>query len=764
MAVADASATPAGFVHLHGRDLWLRASFDGAALVGDSVQLAWTDVDEAGAVAGPAPAGAAGLAFDSHCRLYHSRPADGSVERLRWAAYDPLDLTQAQAEPLPLFAPPAATLAGDFGSQAASRPLHTPRGLAVDGDDLLFVAEAGGRAVLVLDLLARTLVRRIAFAGRPVALAVEPGAGAGAGAGEGEGEGEGEGGREVWLLTEAPAALFRLQARGSVVERPLPAAATSPARIAIGPRSQRSQRLLLCAAGSAAARVIDLAAPDQPHPVPWATDIAFMQADDGGALLVVARRPGERFLRLALTDEGFADAGPLTARGYDGLGIVATPDNRILFWTAQGPRHAVAARQRYAAEARVVGCRLDGGEFQRSWGRIFIDACLPRETALALHCISADDDETLDAMRLPRQPPANLPDPLIAHDDLSPPMPDAALVPARSAVTGRVVRRINGTELPWLPQQDGDAFATYEATGTEERGRYLWLVLVLRGNTRATPRVRAVRVENPAHDLLRRLPQVLWREPASESFLQRFLAPLAGLVTELDGRARLRHALLDPASAPPEALAWLAGFVGLAFDARWPVPVRRQLIAEAMPLFRARGTLAGLQRFIHIVTGVLPVIVEHYRLRGGAVIGNAAPGGSRAIVGAGLRVGGQVGEIGQAPLNPDRAATDDAFQSHAHRFTVMLPALLGDDTLALADWVLQRHRPAHTLVTLCSAASGLRVGRGLHVGLTAVVGRSSGWQTLQLGATALGRDAVVGWPRAGTLPAASRLGLDARVG
>jgi phage tail-like protein len=434
----------------------------------------------------------------------------------------------------------------------------------------------------------------------------------------------------------------------------------------------------------------------------------------------------------------------------------------VLFWTALGPRHAVAARTRYQADARIVGCRLDGVEFQRSWGRIFIDACVPRETSLALQCIVTDDDDTPDDQRLLRLPPVNLPDPQIVHDELSPVMPDAAQVQPRDEVAGRVVRRINGSELPWLPPNPDDTFATYEATGTEQRGRYLWLVLVLAGNTRTTPRVRSVRVANPAHDLLRRLPQVLWRDGASESFLQRFLAPLAGTLTELDARASRRRALIDPASAPPEALAWLAGFVGLAFDQRWPVAVRRQLIAEAMPLFRFRGTVSGLQRFIQIVTGVAPVIIEQFRLRGGAVIGNAEPGGSRAIVGAGLRVGGRVGDINLAPL--DQASVDDAFQTHAHRFTVMLPALLSDDTLALADWVLERHRPAHTAVTLCSAGSGLRVGRGLHVGLTSVVGRSSGWQTLQLGATALGRDAVVGWPRLGTTPAASRVGFDTRAG
>ena len=58
----------------------------------------------------------------------------------------------------------------------------------------------------------------------------------------------------------------------------------------------------------------------------------------------------------------------------------------------------------------------------------------------------------------------------------------------------------------------------------------------------------------------------------------------------------------------------------------------------------------------------------------------------------------------------------------------------------------------------------MRVGRGLHVGLSSVIGRTGGFSSVQLGAAVLGRGAVVGRPEAGTIPGAGRLGLDTRVG
>jgi hypothetical protein len=201
---------------------------------------------------------------------------------------------------------------------------------------------------------------------------------------------------------------------------------------------------------------------------------------------------------------------------------------------------------------------------------------------------------------------------------------------------------------------------------------------------------------------------------------------------------------------------------GLVLDERWPQSVRRQLIAEVLDLFRFRGTIHGLSRFLRIVTGVEPIIVERYRMRGGAVIGEPVARGSRAILGAGMRVGGQVGTGTETTLA--QQSLEDAFTTHAHRFTVMLPALLCADTLELAAHVLDLHRPAHTLYDLCTVTAGSRVGRGLHVALSSVVGRGSGWEPIQVGAAALGRGAIVGRPVSGTQTAGARLGQDTRVG
>jgi hypothetical protein len=58
----------------------------------------------------------------------------------------------------------------------------------------------------------------------------------------------------------------------------------------------------------------------------------------------------------------------------------------------------------------------------------------------------------------------------------------------------------------------------------------------------------------------------------------------------------------------------------------------------------------------------------------------------------------------------------------------------------------------------------MRVGRGLHVELTSIIGRSAGFTQLQLGSGLLGRGSILGRPVAGTRIGGSLIGGDSHVG
>jgi phage tail-like protein len=449
-------------------------------------------------------------------------------------------------------------------------------------------------------------------------------------------------------------------------------------------------------------------------------------------------------------------ADPLQARGYDGAGIVRTPDDRIGFWTDQGFRVAVAARVRYLQEGRVATFRLDSGEYHTEWGRLFLDACIPKESGVRV--FFATSDELPDGATLDPAPPPNVDPDAIVRPELTPPLLPLALAPDIDEEGHALHRRETGRELPWARMRADDPFETYEVPVIAPPGRYLWITLELRGNGRVSPRIRCLRAEHPSHDLLRRLPKAFSRDEAVASFLRRYLAILDGALGDLEGRAERRSVLLDPYASPEEALPWLASFLGLTLDETWPEAVRRRLIDEAPALWTRRGTVGGLSRFLEIVVGRPPSPRSRKcsTMIGGALLTDEASTlFSGAVLGFTFRVGGAVGTAGEAPLAGEAA---DAFETHAHRFSVVIPALLDAGETAAVQHILEEHRPAHTVVDVCTVRVGMRVGIGLHVGLLSVIGRTGGWEPLQVGGSLLGRDAVVGRPGPGARLGVERLG------
>jgi hypothetical protein len=215
------------------------------------------------------------------------------------------------------------------------------------------------------------------------------------------------------------------------------------------------------------------------------------------------------------------------------------------------------------------------------------------------------------------------------------------------------------------------------------------------------------------------------------------------MLGEWDAVGGERQRLLDARIAPLSALAWLAQFVGLVLDPCWSETVQRRMILEAAALFRTRGTLRSLERMLEILTDSEVVVIEQFRLRGGGVVGNPKSIASQAVLGAGYRVGGRIGEPGEAPL-ADSAGED--FDGFAHRFTVTVVAALDERRMACVRRLIEAHKPAHTAFTLCTAESGIRAGVGSHVGISSVIGRSGGFEPAIAGDAALGAGFVLGKP------------------
>jgi phage tail-like protein len=717
-----------GTLVMQGARHWARCSFEHTTLLKDVVTLAPIDPTpiDPGPLA-PRPGvdieAFAGLAFDRHCRLFHSIPEEGRVEYLLWGRQTELKVHDDPPRRFEISGPES-----EIAGMTPSAMPRVPRALACDDSDYLYIGDGGDvdspPCLWLVDVWQHEIARRIALDAAPLDLC--------------------SAGGSVYALLKRRAGSrlaqtwLRLSPCDPPRSLPWPAGVSNATRLDVAAtQGAASRAFVLVDANTRAARLMCLSDPSLSLEVQYCSDFLIL-SDEGafGSTFVLARGAGDDFVMRHLEGRTFGSPEYLRAPNYDGRGIACAPDGRIAFWTAHGLRHAARARPRHEPSGTVVGFALDSNREQNEWGRLTVEACIPQGTQVSVRCFTRDDLDYRDPIA--RQAPAGESNPAaIKRADLTP-LPSSAALNERGFAQQRLFR---DDHLPPMAAPPADAFALYEAPVIAPPGRFLWVVLMLEGTGSKTPRVREIRVEFPGHGLLRQLPKTLWRDPHAKEFLRRYLMPLAAEIDEWGRVAGMRHRLIDPRIAPAEALEWLGSFVGLAMDPCWPEHARREMLRNAVRLFRIRGTCGGLREMLHILTASQVLIIEKFRLRSGGVVGNPVARTSRSVLGAGFRVGGNIGTSASVavPGIGERPADDDA-----HRFTVMIVARLSDEQMRCTRRLIETHKPAHTMFDLCSVETGTRVGVGLHVGLASVIGPNSGFSLLTLGDAVLGKGYLLG--------------------
>lgn len=128
----------------------------------------------------------------------------------------------------------------------------------------------------------------------------------------------------------------------------------------------------------------------------------------------------------------------------------------------------------------------------------------------------------------------------------------------------------------------------------------------LRGNLPATRRPLSLHSRESVSSYLQYLPPVY----QDHDFMGRFLLIFESLLEPLERVIDEIHAYFDPRTAPEGMLPWLASWVDLVLNEKWPIERRRALVRAAAELYRWRGTRRGLSEYIKIYTGFHPIIEE----------------------------------------------------------------------------------------------------------------------------------------------------------
>ncbi|MDW6066216.1 phage tail protein I [Streptomyces sp. FXJ1.4098] len=287
-----------------------------------------------------------------------------------------------------------------------------------------------------------------------------------------------------------------------------------------------------------------------------------------------------------------------------------------------------------------------------------------------------------------------------------------AAVPAGTAVAVEIVVSEDGRyeESDWQMSAPGATDFLVD----QPPGRFLRLRLRLSGDGGTTPAVRRIRLDFPRATSADLLPPAFRQDPAADDFTERFLSLFDATLAQLDRVIERYPALLDPAGVPDRVLPWLAGLLGLSYEAGWDAATRRALLAAAPELYRRRGTPWALREAVRIVFGVAPVIDELAADRRWAQLRKDGQGqrpepqqdqglGSVRLFGRSasrFRVGGSA--LGAAPLRAFGAPDSDPYTVHAHRFRVLLPAGSADGEALLR--LVERQAPAHTVGSVRTGA------------------------------------------------------------
>ena len=561
--------TPEAGLRLAG-DAWRRCAFDGCALIGDGVELMWSDPPAiaTGPGEGPPAEPTQGLAFDRLGRALRS-----VLDHL-----ETLPLAE-QAEALSLQAPPAWTLLPAMAGQGcgAGVPAHPPAParpglLAVSSPDLLWVAERDATRLWRYDLWGRRYFGAIDLAAPVVGLCAE--------------------GPDAVLvllrLADGSGQLLRLRTCAAPQSLAWPTALRNASQLVV---DGHGQTWVLLDAGGATARLLHIGS-DLMLNVPGATALAAGVAlhDIATPRLFVGRARGQA-LRVFAIDG--AEDREAAAPDWDGGALATGGSGRVAYVAIVGGqpelRSVVPVRLARARQGRVLSFRLDSEQPRAPWGRIWLEACLPPNTSLALRCRISDDDAP-PLQEAPRTPPANQPG-LSVDDGFNPPLPDVLELDAlhelpASICTPSAAHGLRRGRTPWRDARPGHAWLEASSGGaSNSHGRFLWVEVELRGDGLRSPVLRAVEVEQPGHAWLSQLPALFSREAQAADFLRRYLAAPAPVARRPWPRRRCPP-------PPRRARAHARRHAGLAGRPAGPGPatgLERQLAPPAAGRGRRHG-------------------------------------------------------------------------------------------------------------------------------------------------------------------------------
>jgi phage tail-like protein len=315
------------------------------------------------------------------------------------------------------------------------------------------------------------------------------------------------------------------------------------------------------------------------------------------------------------------------------------------------------------------------------------------------------------------------------------PKPETVQVPEALAedqiLLESTFQTLESGEFPPANQWVGAPASAADFLAKHKAGEELWLICFLNGNGVASPSIEQIRISFDSESWLEYLPTP-YRQDAHENTLQPALAFFKSILDDQVGKFVDLPMLFDPHAAPDEStsdwLDWLSGWLDFRLDENWTSAKRRDALANAYALHKKRGTADGLREIIKLYTGIDATISEPAQTTSLWVLGDA--GSSTLGLNTMLVPEHPQGAVldTTATLDASHLIMDEEYgaallKDVMHRFCVQVYAsdLDGDEELERLKQLIDREKPAHTEYHLCILKPNMRVGYQARIGIDAIV-------------------------------------------
>ena len=212
---------------------------------------------------------------------------------------------------------------------------------------------------------------------------------------------------------------------------------------------------------------------------------------------------------------------------------------------------------------------LDSGEDAFRWGRVKLDLFLPKDTSVQIFARASDDPEWA----------------------------------AWQGASGEETRAAEAARSLF-----GDPRANCGDAWLADTGRWLWLAVGFASGGAEKPRLDAVSILAESDHMIDYMPAIYQESDFTYRYLSIFTAMFQDLEEKIGGVRRQ----LDPASADPEMLRYLAHW--LCADGGMPEQELRGALPHVIDEYETMYTVEGIRRSVERLTGETPIIIEHFQV------------------------------------------------------------------------------------------------------------------------------------------------------